>query len=276
MDYIDILEKLYKKYHILTDGLERRYVIDFDEEIDFSHLMIIKEVAFLFKDKGGHINHISLEKNNNKATFALLVMELQSILHKEKDELLSFKVDYLDHPVFKEKDENDDYQVDESIFVSSKYKDEIYFKLIKDILSFYGIKKRMMTIHKVGTLEPLELLEILEQYRKEDFAYYLEKEKQYSSKKIKTTIRLVECFDELMKREHQAYSSFFHLDNPYIAGLYRTLVFPDFKHLASWNDIELGQARSVLRVVEDYYRYVKKKHTSSHSSLLYKFEEEDY
>ena len=229
-------------------------------------------VAKKIKDKKKKF--FSLEKNNFETMFVYLVRKLQEILPKENEELLSFKVDYIKKNIFHRNDDEEmmhEYQISNEINYLGGYPNDIYLRLIKDILDFYDIDKKVLTLHYVGRDEPLEMLIKLEEYRKDDFYKFLIKEQKLDKKEANNIVQLILTFSKMMKNRKDAYSSFFHLDNVMTCSVFRTLIYVDFMKLTKWNKRQISKAKTALYNIEAYYQYVASKAFRHNDKLLYKF-----
>ena len=260
------LEELYKKYGVLTDGLQRRYVInvmDRPYDLDFAtpfelSILVPKEWESEGSSPNGYV-----QKNFFHRAWTRILEELVLYLlekaPKPKEELLAFRTDWSKAAVFGDyKMFTNIIQLREDLFLSINYTATHFMWVIGDLLKFFGLEYGFVVVHKTPEVEPREIKETLGKIRREEFKDYLVSEYQKSEESADKIISNIGSLNKVLARIGTTYNDFFLFDDATALSNFKSRLLLDYRKYTSWNDHQLETAKRYLDYITNFYTKLKK------------------
>lgn len=275
------LKELYKKYHIISDGLQRKYVIDVCERrFDLDFVTPIEIVIIVPSDWCGERLEFGIEcapiyqkRIENRSWVQLLkelVIYLQGKAPKEKEELLTYRTDWSKAAIFSETKTIDNMvEIEENLYFSVNYTATHSSWIIGDLLTFYGIKEGYLVVHRTPNAEPKEVREAVGKIRREEFKrmlmYWLGKDKE----KADRIIRSFDVFNKILVKMGTSYNDFFLFDETLALSNYKARLLKDYYKYTKWDEKQLKAAQKYLDYLTDFYTKLKKTSKKSHTEIDY-------
>ena len=260
------LDELYKKYGVLTDGLQRRYVInvmDRPYDLDFAtpfelSILVPKEWE---NDSSSPNKYVQKNFTHRAWTRILgdLVLYLLEKAPKSKEELIAFRTDWSKAAVF------GDYKMfanviplREDLYLSINYTSTHFMWVIGDLIRFFGLEYGFVVVHKTPEVEPREIKEAIGIIRRNEFKYYLVSRYQKSEESADKIINNIGSLNKVLARIGSTYNDFFLFDDTTALSNFKSRLLIDYRKYTSWNDHQLETAQRYLNYVTDFYTKLKK------------------
>ena len=260
------LEELYKKYGVLTDGLQRRYVInvmDRPYDLDFAtpfelSILVPKEWE---NDSSSPNKYVQKNFIHRAWTRILedLVLYLLEKAPKSKEELIAFRTDWSKAAVF------GDYKMfaniiplREDLYLSINYTSTHFMWVIGDLIRFFGLEYGFVVVHKTPEVEPREIKEELGKVRREEFKNYLMSKYQKSEESANKIINNIDSLNKVLGKMGTTYNDFFLFDDPTALSNFKSRLLLDYRKYTTWNDHQLETAQRYLDYITNFYTKLKK------------------
>lgn len=274
------LEDLYEKYSILTDGLERRYVINpFERRYDMDHVTPVQLQIAYQDNKNLNNTDLVLLSGPNVETFEYrswsqlilqLVNYLQNRFPKTTEELLNFKSDWSKACVFSDhKSFNNMVEMDNGLYVSVNYTSTHSLWIIGDLLDFYGVGCGALIVHRPPKAEPQEIRDVVEAYRKKDFVEYLVSKYGFPHDRADRISNGVQSLNKLLIKMGTSYDNFYLFQSTQDFSNYKSRVLLDYKKYVSWTEEQVKTMKRYLDYLTDYYNNEMKKAKNNRENLEY-------
>lgn len=179
------LEELYKKYHVLSDGLQRRYIINTNERrYDLEYATPIELHICVNREWENPNDESILITTNPKyhvfmsrswvQLLRTLATYLQDKAPKTIDELVDYRTEWSKAPIFSRTKTIDNMvEISEGLYFSVNYTAVHSTWIIGDLLNFYGVGFGVLVIHKTPKYEPKEITDEIDSLRRKEFKEYL-------------------------------------------------------------------------------------------------------
>lgn len=276
------LQELYKKHHILTDGLKRIYFQETsDRHLDMTSSTPISLIIYADPEWGNNTPfRVCLTTNPQVFTFqetawTALLTKLITFLQKnnpqEKEVLYSHKLDWTERYLF----------TDKKVVVNSvKLDDDLYFSLnyaanhsswvIDDLLKLYGINRGTLLIHRTPFSEPKEVVDEIKKVRIEQFRKFLIEQQGLNEEKAEKIINVINGpLNKLLAKEGGSYSEFFVFDDTLLLSSLKSKLLARLPYITSWNEKQLNTARKYLDYLTVFYTFLAKEAKKHKEDLEY-------
>ena len=261
------IRELYKKYGVLTDGLQRRYVInvmDRPYDLDFATPF---ELSILVPKEWENDNSTPnkyVQKNFVHRAWTRILEELVLYLlekaPKTKEDLLAFRTDWSKAAVFGDyKMFTNIVQLREDLFLSINYTATHFMWVIGDLIRFFGIEYGFVVVHKTPEVEPREIKEELGKVRREEFKAHLMSKYQKSEESADKIISNIGSLNKVLARIGTTYNDFFLFDDATALSNFKSRLLLDYRKYTSWNDHQLETAQRYLDYITSFYTKLKKR-----------------
>lgn len=263
------LEELYAKHHVLTDGLQRRYVINTHErryDLDFVtpiELVVLVPREWEEGDSSFIISPAVVNKKfENRAWVQILkelVIYLQSKSPKTKEELLAFRTDWSKAPIFNNfKSIDNMVEIDEGLFFSVNYTATHSTWIIGDLLKFYDVGLGYIVVHRTPAAEPQEIREEVGRIRRAEFKQFLTSNCGKEEEKADKIVKNFDVLNKILSKMGTSYNDFFLFDETLSMSNYKAKLLKDSHKYVYWNESQLKTVRRYLDYLTDYYTSVMK------------------
>lgn len=262
------LFKLYKKYNILSDGLQRRYVLNAFErrfDLDFVtpielHAKIGTEV-FCFESR----SWVQLLKE--------LVGKLYSSGKQARGTLLNYRTDWSKAPIFNDiMSTTNMIEVDNDLYFSVNYTSTHSSWIIGDLLKFYNADYAFLVVHRAPTSEPYEIKNSVREYRKLEFKDYLINTRDVLEERADKIIKSMETLNKLLVMMKTSYNDFFLFDDTGSLSNYKSKLLKEAPKLTSWTDKQLMTVKKYLDYLSDYFNAIMKASKGQSDCLVFNAE----
>lgn len=274
--------EVFNKNGVLTDGLERRYVIHtYDRKLDLDSVTPIELIILVPYDWNKSISTIGKTINPEVVRFKQnswinllkdLITFLQNGNPKTREELLNFEVDWSYAKVFREtKDIYNMVKLDNGLFFSLNHSANHSQWLIHELLTFYGINYGQLLVHRPPLSEPKEVTDYVKESRISGFKNYLISNKNLSEEKADKIISVIDkVFNKALLKLYKcktAYNDFFLFDDVSKLSNYKSKFLEEALYKLSWNDGQIKTAKKYLDYLTDYYTVLKRNARNSKEDL---------
>ena len=262
------LEELYEKHHVLTDGLQRRYVINTNErryDLDFvTPIELVILVPREWEEESSFIISPAVvnKKFENRAWVQILkelVIYLQSKSPKTKEELLAFRTDWSKAPIFSDfKSIDNMVEIGEGLYFSVNYTATHSTWVIGDLLNFYDVGLGYIVVHRTPAAEPQEIRDEIGRIRRIEFKGFLMSNCGKDEEKANKIVKNFEVLNKILGKMGTSYNDFFLFDETLSMSNYKAKLLKDSYKYVSWNESQLKTVRKYLDYLTDYYTKVMK------------------
>lgn len=264
---------VFSKNGVLTDGLERRYVINtFERKLDLDSVTPIELVLLVPSDWNKSITSecktinpqvVRFKQNSWNNLLKDLITYLQNGSPKTREELLNFKLDWSYAKVFREtKDIYNMVKLDNGLFFSLNHSANHSQWLIHELITFYEINYGQLLVHRPPLSEPKEVTDYVKESRISGFKSYLIDNKNLSEEKAEKIISVIDkVFNKALLKLYKcktAYNDFFLFDNVTLLSNFKSKFLEGALYKLSWNDGQIKTAKKYLDYLTDYYTVLKK------------------
>ena len=264
------LKELFKKYNILTDGLQRRYVINaFERKYDLDYVTPI-EIGILVPNeweqtisdagivyKGSY--HKVFENRSWVQILKELVIYLQSKEPKTKEDLIAYRTDWSKAAIFSASKTIDNMvEIEDGLFFSVNYTATHSTWIIGDLLSFYGIKYGYIVVHRTPAAEPKEIREVVGRIRREEFKEYLCLHCGKTEERADKIVKNFETLNKILNKMGTSYNDFFLFDETLALSNYKAKLLKDLYKYVSWDDKQIKVVQTYLDYLTNFYTRLKK------------------
>ena len=258
------LEDLYEKYKILTDGLERRYVIDpFERRYDMDHVTPIQlQIVHRGHKEMSNSDFIMFSNPRIKAftcrSWTQLISQLVNYLQrnhpKSKEELLNFKPEWSKASVFSDfKCFDNMVELDNGLFISVNFTSTHSLWMIGDLLTFYDVGCGALIIHRPAKAEPQEVRDAMGSYRKEQFELFLQTKYGFPKERAERIANGVQSLNKLLIKMGTSYDNFYLFQSTQELSNYKSKALLGYKKYVNWTEEQYNAAKRYLDYLSDYY-----------------------
>ena len=260
------LEELHKKYGVLTDGLQRRYVINVMDRPYYLDFATPFELSVLVPKEWESDNSSTnkyVQKNFIHRAWTRILEELVLYLlekaPKPKEELLAFRTDWSKAAVFGDyKMFSNVIKLREDLYLSINYTSTHFMWVIGDLIKFFDLEYGFVVVHKTPEVEPREIKEELGKIRREEFKDYLISKYQKSEESADKIINNIGSLNKVLTRIGTTYNDFFLFDDATALSNFKSRLLLDYRKYTSWNDHQLETAQRYLDYITCFYTMLKK------------------
>ena len=258
------LEELYSKYHIISDGLQRRYIQAVNERrYDLDYVTPIELVILVDRnweeDNGDLIISPSVvNKRFESRSWVQLLKEMVTYLQnkspKSKEELLAYRTDWSKAPIFSDSKSIDNMvEIENELFFSVNYTATHSTWIIGDLLEFYGISVGYLVLHRTPISEPKEVREEVGKVRREEFKDYLIAFKGKDEEKASKIVKNFDALNKVLAKMGTSYNDFFLFDDTLALSNYKSRMLKDYPKYIQWNESQVKTVQRYLDYITHYY-----------------------
>ena len=262
------LKDLYSKYNIVSNGLQRSYVISVNERrYDMENtspvcLAISVDRAWDYpEDVSKTLTIHRFNQNSWLRLIETLALYLQEKAPKPKEELLAFKVEWSDAVIFSDYKAFANMVEFGDLYLSVNFTATHSSWIIGDLLDFYGVAKHGcdLTIHRAPIAEPKEVLDYIEDLRKKEFKEYLISICGLNEDKADVIINSFKVFNKLLAKMTASYYNFFLFDDATSLSNCKSKLILNIDKYVSFSESQKKSMKKYLDYYTDYYTSLKKK-----------------
>ena len=264
------LKELFKKYNILTDGLQRRYVINaFERKYDLDYVTPI-EIGILVPNEWeettsdtGIVYKGSYHKVFENRSWVQILKEfliyLQSKEPKTKEDLIAYRTDWSKAAIFSASKTIDNMvEIEDGLFFSVNYTATHSTWIIGDLLSLYGIKYGYIVVHRTPAAEPKEIREVVGTIRREEFKEYLCQRCGKTEERADKIVKNFEVLNKILNKMGTSYNDFFLFDETLALSNYKAKLLKDLYKYVNWDDKQIKVVQAYLDYLTNFYTKLKK------------------
>ena len=263
------LEELYNKHHVLSDGLQRVYVINRDErrlDMDRStpiemHMLLPR----LESDEYCGMNPKSVVIKER--SWVQMIKEACIILlkhhPKSRDELYGFRVDWSSAVIFdKTKSLINMQKIDEDLYVNVGHTSNHMLWLLEDLYTFfcdddYSHPLAFFLIHRPPFSEPAEISKAVEEKMKNGFIDYL-KSNGIDEAKIGKVLKVIDLFNYMLIKERGSYNDIYLIDNYATFTAVKSKIGSIIPKYTNWNEAQIKTATKYLNYYFEFFKGLDK------------------
>ena len=252
------LQEAYKNNSVLSDGLQRYYLINvFDRREDLEYTT---PVELLIK---APLGSVLINKSFVASTWLQLLTDFMTFLQTnyplDINQLLPFRTDWSRAQIFYDTPAGKNIiPVGNGVYFNLNQSAEHAVWLIGDLLNFYKIKIGYLLIHRSHIAEPEDVKKEVIIYRKNDFKNYLVSEKEISFEKADTIIQSIDILNKILEKMGGSYNNFFLFDETSSLSNYKSKLLQEAPNYTSWSEGQIKTVKKYLDFLSDYFTKVMK------------------
>ena len=275
------MEDVLTKNGVLTDGLERRYLISTDDRrLDMDSVTPI-ELTFktrhgwgkpAFNENSHTYDIYTIASNSWNELLANLIGLLESKCPKSEDELLEYEVDWSSAKIFREtKDIVNMVKLDNGLYFSRNHSANHSQWLIQELLDFYGCCNGTLIVHRPPFSEPQEVRDYIKDIRVAGFKKFLIETYKVTEEKANKVVDSINGpFNKVLcKISQTAYNDFLLVDSKQIYSTLKSKFLAGLPYVTSWNDKQINTCKKYLDYLTDYFRDLHKESMKHKEDLEY-------
>ena len=261
-----VSNSIFAKYNCLTDGFHRLYLIDISERkfnIDYSYPFKLQfEVKKDWDEIGCEGNELIIHTFLSSSWVQLckdVTCYLQAKNPKSKEELLAFKSNWFDKPVFSEtKYTTNMGEFEYGLFLNLNHSSTHFSWIICELLTFYGIEKGKMLIHIPPQFEPEEIKQEVRGQKEKGFKEFLIKEQNLLEDKADKIINAIKVFNKILNKMGTSYNDLFVVDDTIALSNCKARLLKEYPKYVNWTDSQVRTARKYLDYMTSFYTKLSK------------------
>lgn len=260
------LETLYEKYHVISDGFQRLYIVDVrDRKFDLEYstpVQLTIDVPWGWERSGP--SDCWAKKTFRQRSWVRLLEEfvryLQAKAHTDENYLIAYRTDWSKAPIFSSKKTIDNMvQISDSLFFSVNHTAVHSAWIIGDLLELWELRGGTLIIHRAPAGEPAEIREAIGKIRRAEFKNYLIDEQLKTPEKAEKIIKNVEVLNKILAKTGTSFNDFFLIDNTRDLATYKSKLLKEIGSSPNWNETQIAVAKYTLDMVTAFYRQLAKK-----------------
>ena len=270
------LEELYLKHHILSDGLQRRYIISTAErryDLDF-----VTPIELHFIAPTGISSEYSKPKEvvfKNRSWVQIvkeLGIYLQTHFNKAKEELYNYRTDWSKAPIYSNHQSIDNMvEIESDLFLSVNFTATHFSWIIGDLLSLYNIHVGCLVVHRTPISEPQEIKDVVGNFRRIEFKEFLVSVKYKTDEKADKIIKNIEVMNKILVKMGTSYNDFFLFDDTLMLSNFKSKLLSKCYKYVHWTDSQIETAKKYLGYLTDYYTNVMKESKCNKNNVEFHF-----
>ena len=263
---------------MLTDGLERRYVIStMERRYDLENVTPF-ELVFLVptkweKEPDSYIPPLMNKKIESRSWTQLikeLVIYLQEKSPKSKEVLLEYRTDWSKAPIFTTGKAIDNMvKIDGDLYCNINHTATHSSWLIGDLLRLYDLNLGFIIVHRPPEAEPEEIKKEIGDMRRKEFKEYLISVYGKSEESANKIIKNIDVLNKILVKMGTSYNDFFLFDSTVMLSTYKSKVLLNIRKYVAWEEKQIEKAKRYLDYLSNYYTKVMKEAKNHKDRLDY-------